>query len=69
MSIEGLPSDKADERWRDEIIKDEKFISTWEIYTKGANPMLNTCIYMLVSNMHVRNNRSVVEVPLSNEVQ
>ncbi len=69
MSIEGLHFDKADERGRDEIIKDEKFISTWEIYTKGTNPLLNTCIYMLVSNMHVRNNRSVVEVPLSNEVQ
>jgi hypothetical protein len=44
MSIEGVQSDKADERGRDEIIKDEEFISTWEIYTKGTNPLLNTCI-------------------------
>jgi hypothetical protein len=44
MSIEGLHSNKADERGRDGIIKDEKFISNWEIYTKGTNPLLNTCI-------------------------
>jgi hypothetical protein len=50
MSIEGLHSNKADERERDEIIKDEKFISTW-----GNLHQENTlCILMSVSNMWIR---------------
>jgi hypothetical protein len=40
MLIEGLHSDKADKRGRDEIIKDENFISTWEIYTQGNQPLV-----------------------------